>query len=157
MMSGNVKKSNNFSGVIRKFGIGQPKKRKGLSIIEMGLVALAMMIFAAVGVGLYQGFNENNKRAVAHQETRMLADACALYTNYNRAGTPPADLGALVTGLTAANSNDGVAHIPFVTKTGWTATATTFIDPWGNAYAYSAAARTVGSSNNGGTLWSDSF
>lgn len=145
-------------GVLRDFLIRvQIKKRRGLSIIEMGLVALAMMIFAAIGVGLYQGFNENNKRAVAHQETKMLADACAQYENYSRAGAPPVDLGALVTGLTAANSNDGATHIPFVTKTGWTATATTFTDPWGNAYVYSAATRTVGSTNNGGTAWNDSF
>ena len=72
-------------------------------------------------------------------------------------GNPPADLGALVTGLTAVQSNDGVAKTSFVAKSTWTTTATSFVDPWGNAYTYVPATHTISSTNNGGTAISVTF
>lgn len=133
------------------------KKRKGFGLMDLGLYAIAITILVAAGVTAWNGYQEGNKRAVAQQELRSLADACAIYQAYNRTSAVPANLGALVTGLTAAQSNDGVAKTSFVTKSTWTTDSTTFTDPWGNAYVYAAATRTISSTNNGGVAITVTF
>ena len=132
------------------------KKRKGFGLLDLGLYAIALTILVAAGVAAYNEYQEGNKRAVARQELKTIASACSLYMVTARSGNPPAELGDLVTGLTAAQSNDGIAKGRFVAKTTWTNTAS-FVDPWGNAYGYNAATQTVTCTNNGGTAFSETF
>ena len=133
------------------------KKRKGYTLIELVIVGIILMILAAVGMKSMGTSTNGSKVAVAHTETKMLADASALYAATAVDSNPPTDLGALVTGIAAANAVDRQDHGAFVTKTGWTSAASSITDPWGNPYVYDSAARTVSCTNNGGTAWVDSF
>ena len=55
----------------------------------------------------------------------------------------PDDLTGLVTGLTADEAVDGVAHTNLVLSTKPAAATGNFLDPWGVAYTYSATDRTL--------------
>ena len=74
-----------------------------------------------------------------------------MYAAARSDGAFPTNLGALVTGLTAAQTVDGLPRAAFIRKTGWTSDATSCVDAWGVAYVYSAATRTITSTANGGT------
>lgn len=127
------------------------KHFKGMTPMELGVVMIAIVLLTAAAVWGFSSLSESSKRAVANQEVAALAKAILLYEGDNKTAALPANLGALVTGLTADQSNDGVIKKAYVSKKGWTADSTTFKDPWGNAYVYSTTNRTITCSNNGGT------
>lgn len=127
------------------------RKHKGMTAMELAVVCIVIVLISAGAAWGFSHLTESGKRAVANSEAASLAKACALYESDNRAAAPPTDLGALITGLTAAQANDGVAKTRYVSKDTWTATAASITDPWGNAYTYSSTNRTVTSTNNGNT------
>lgn len=133
------------------------KKRKGVLSVEFVFIVAAIVILAAILIPKYMDFQESTRRAVAAQELKTLAESCVFYAALSKDGQPPANLGALVTGLTAAQSNDGQAYGSFIVKKGYTSTASSFVDPWGNAYTYDATNRTISSTANGGTAISQNF
>lgn len=117
------------------------KKRRGFDLIQVGLYAIAIAILMGVVVMTFNTtFMDGNRRAVATEEVKTLANACSMYTVYNN-GTPPADLDALFVGIAAGASVDGMAHNNFVSKAGWAAGSIN--DPWGNAYQYNVGTRTI--------------
>ena len=133
------------------------EKKKGFSMIELAIYIIIISTLMAVGAFAFVGYQDRAKRSVTMDELNTLSQAILTYTADSKTGSLPANLGALITGLTAAQSIDGVAHGQYVTKTGWTSDSTTFIDGWGNAYTYNSGARTISSTNNGGTAIVKSF
>lgn len=138
------------------------RKRKGIGLIELGLYCIALAIIVAAAAFAYTDFQEGSKRSLAKQEVKLLAEACALYTVSIKTSTPPDDLGKLYgttasPAIAAANSNDGFAKVSFVTKSGWNATASSYVDPWGAQYIYDKTARTVSCKMNGNTTYTVSF
>ena len=128
-----------------------PAKRKGFSLPELSITILCMMILATILYLAYDWIQNSAKRSTTMRDMETLQSACLMYAAARSDGAFPANLGALVTGLTASQTVDGLARASFVRKTGWTATASTAVDGWGNAYTYDAAARTITSTANGGT------
>lgn len=133
------------------------RKRKGFGLMDLALYAIALSILVAAGVMAYNDYQDGNKRAVAKEEMKTLATAASLYIASAKTGTAPTDLGQLVVGLTADQSNDNVIKAAFVAKPTWTTVATTFVDPWGTAYTYTAATKTISCANNGGTAFTINF
>ena len=130
----------------------KPKKRRnGFSLVELGIAMIVLALIVGVAYTFYDGIMDGAKTTKVKDELDVLAKACIQYQINSVAGNPPANLGSLMTGLTAAQSNDRVAKPKFVTRNGWTSDASTFKDPWGNQYVYNAANRTITSTANGGT------
>jgi type II secretory pathway pseudopilin PulG len=133
------------------------KKRKGFDLVQLGIWTLAVIILLGVALPRYNDFQERNKRSATRQEARTLAEQCALYAGFAKNSQVPATLGSLVTGLTAAQSNDDLAHANFITKPTFTNDPSSFVDAWGNTYQYNSASRTITSTANGGTPIVESF
>lgn len=133
------------------------KKRKGIGAVEIIFVVAVIVILAAMLIPKFMDFQESSRRAVTMQELKTLSENCALYAALSKDGKPPANLGALVTGLTATQSSDGQVYGSFIVKKGYTSTASSFVDPWGNAYVYDGTNRTISSTANGGTAISQAF
>jgi len=114
------------------------RKRKGFTLVEI-MIALAVVI--ALSVAAFFAFNQvQDMRKVAQVQSDLdaLANGCLAYESVSSSQSLPASLADLTTGLTAANTIDGVAHTNFVTTQ-----KASLTDPWGNAYTYSAANRTI--------------
>lgn len=131
---------------------GRIKKRKGFGMVDLVMYAVGVAILIGGIFYAIQNFTDGNRRTVAWQDLDMLISDVQLYIGYSSTATAPTDLGKIVTGLTAAQSIDQVAHTTeFQIKPTWTTDPNSFIDPWGNAYLYDAAARTITCTNNGGS------
>ena len=127
-----------------------PQKRKGFSLPELSIAILCMMILATVLYLSYDWIRDSAKRSTTISDMDSLQNACRMYMGHRKDGAAPATLGALITGLTAAESSDGVAKGNYIKKSDWTAAdASTWVDGWGNAYTYTAATRTITSTGNG--------
>lgn len=119
----------------------EDKKRKGFSLPEI-LVSLAVIV--ALSVGAFFAFNQvqqTRKMAQMNSDMDALASGCLAYEALNIDSLPPASLADLTTGLTADKSVDGIEHTNFVTSS--KAADGSFTDPWGQAYEYDQAARTI--------------
>lgn len=122
------------------------KRRQGFTLIEI-MVACAIII--ALSVGAFFGYSQaqqSRKMAQMRQDMEAICTAALAYEALSINSTPPASIDALMTGLTAANSVDGVAH-QFLTQargssSGSSATKS-ILDPWNAAYTYSQTERTV--------------
>ena len=119
------------------------KRRKGFTLIEI-MVACAIII--ALSVGAFFGYSQaqqSRKMAQMRQDMEAICTASLAYEAMSLNSTPPASVQALITGLTAAQSIDGVAH-KFLTQTKGSTTSTDkILDPWGTEYGYSQTDRTV--------------
>lgn len=133
------------------------KKRKGLSLLELGIWALAVAVFMGIAMPRLGDYLEGKKRNAADQETRILAEQCALYTSHAANGQPPASLGALAVGISAAQSVDGEAHNDYLAKLSFTSDPNSFVDPWRNPYQYDPSNRIITSTANGGTPITHTF
>lgn len=119
------------------------KRRKGFTLIEI-MVACAIII--ALSVGAFFGYSQaqhSRKMAQMRQDMEAICTAALAYEALSLDSTPPASISALMTGLAADKAVDGVAHT-FLTQTkGSTVSADSILDPWGAAYTYTQADRTV--------------
>lgn len=118
-------------------------KRRGFSLPEI-LVACAIII--ALSSAAFFGFNKaqhTRKMAQMQSEMEAIATACLTYEALASSSMPPADLGTLITGLTATDSIDGCSHENLLTWTRSNTSADGLTNPWGNAYTYDADARTI--------------
>ncbi len=133
------------------------RKRKGFAFTsDLALAMLiGMIILFAVILG-WPTIRDQANRYTANNELNTIKTAVTMYMGAAKSAAPPANLAALVTGLTAAQSIDHAAHKNLIDKKGWT-TDSTFLDPWGNQYIYDASARTIKSSAGGGDEISVSF
>lgn len=116
-------------------------RKKGFSFMEI-LVALVLIV--SLSVGAFFMFNEaqqTRKMAQMHNDLDAISTGCLTYEALNINSELPESLSDLATGLTAANSIDGLAHTDIVRST--KATDGNFVDPWGAAYTYSATERTL--------------
>lgn len=122
------------------------KKRKGFDLIQVGLYAVAIAILMTVVITNFSGdFLDGNRRAVAKEEVKIIANAAALFEMYRApgaAGTKPTSIANLLAGLTAEESVDGVEHNGFLAGSKWNAAADVK-DPWGVAYTLDAATGVV--------------
>ena len=119
------------------------KRRKGFTLIEI-MVACAIII--ALSVGAFFGYSQaqqSRKMAQMRQDMEAICTAALSYEAMSLDSNPPADMAALMSGLSADKAVDGTAHT-FLTQTkGSTVSADNILDPWGTAYTYSQADRTV--------------
>ena len=119
------------------------KRRKGFTLIEI-MVACAIII--ALSVGAFFGYSQaqqSRKMAQMRQDMEAICTAALAYEAMSLDSNPPADMAALMSGLSADKAVDGTAH-QFLTQTkGTTVSADSILDPWGTAYTYSQADRTV--------------
>ena len=126
------------------------KRRKGFTLIEI-MVACAIII--ALSVGAFFGYSQaqqSRKMAQMRQDMEAICTAALAYEALSLDSTPPADIAALMTGLAANKSVDGVAH-KFLTQArgsgsstgGSTSTTGSIKTPWDGTYTYSQADRTV--------------
>lgn len=123
------------------------RKEKGFSLPE---ILVACSIIVSLSAAAFFGFNQaqqTRKMAQMHSDMEAIAAGCLAYEAMNINGLPPADLDALLTGLTADNSIDNEAHDRFVTSSKLAenggGAATTLNDPWGQAYVVSGTDRTI--------------
>lgn len=118
------------------------KKRKGFSFMEI-LVALIMIVSLSVGAFFtYSDAQHTRKMAQMNNDIDAIITGVLVYEALSMDSTIPATLADLRTGLTAAESVDGLAHSNLVTST--KETGGVYLDPWGRSYetCYSAANRT---------------
>ena len=124
-------------------------KRKGFSFME---VLLALVLIVAMSVGAFFALNtaqQTRKMAQMNNDMDAIVSAVLTYEALNVSGALPASLTACATGLTAAQSIDGSAHTNILKWTKSTTGASTaatdasFVNPWGTAYTYSQANRTL--------------
>ena len=119
------------------------KRRKGFTLIEI-MVACAIII--ALSVGAFFGYSQaqqSRKMAQMRQDMEAICTAALAYEAMSLDSNPPTDMAALMSGLAADKAVDGTAHT-FLTQTkGSTVSADSILDPWGTAYTYSQADRTV--------------
>ena len=131
---------NKFKSLIVK---AENKRRKGFTLIEI-MVACAIII--ALSVGAFFGYSQaqqSRKMAQMRQDMEAICTAALSYEAMSLDSNPPADMAALMSGLSADKAVDGTAH-KFLTQTkGTTVSADSILDPWGAAYTYSQADRTV--------------
>ena len=131
---------NKFKSLIVK---AENKRRKGFTLIEI-MVACAIII--ALSVGAFFGYSQaqqSRKMAQMRQDMEAICTAALAYEAMSLDSNPPADMAALMSGLSADKAVDGTAH-KFMTQTkGTTVSADSILDPWGAAYTYSQADRTV--------------
>ena len=131
---------NKFKSLIVK---AENKRRKGFTLIEI-MVACAIII--ALSVGAFFGYSQaqqSRKMAQMRQDMEAICTAALAYEAMSLDSNPPADMAALMSGLAADKAVDGTAH-KFLTQTkGSTVSADSILDPWGAAYTYSQADRTV--------------
>ena len=125
---------NKFKSLIVK---AENKRRKGFTLIEI-MVACAIIIALSVGA-----LQQSRKMAQMRQDMEAICTAALAYEAMSLDSNPPADMAALMSGLAADKAVDGTAH-KFLTQTkGTTVSADNILDPWGTAYTYSQADRTV--------------
>ena len=119
------------------------KRRKGFTLIEI-MVACAIIIALSVGAFFfYSQAQQSRKMAQMRQDMEAICTAALAYEAMSLDSNPPADMAALMSGLAADKAVDGTAH-KFLTQTkGTTVSADNILDPWGTAYTYSQADRTV--------------
>ena len=131
---------NKFKSLIVK---AENKRRKGFTLIEI-MVACAIIIALSVGAFFfYSQAQQSRKMAQMRQDMEAITTAALAYEAMSIDSTPPADITSLITGLSADKAVDGTAH-EFLTQTkGTTVSADSILDPWGAAYTYSQADRTV--------------
>lgn len=116
-------------------------RKKGFSFMEI-LVALVLIV--SLSVGAFFMFNEaqqTRKLAQMHNDMDAITTGALTYEALNIDSKLPASLADLATGLKAEDSIDGLEHTNIVRST--KATDGNFVDPWGVAYTYDAAARTL--------------
>lgn len=116
-------------------------RKKGFSFMEI-LVALVLIV--SLSVGAFFMFNEaqqTRKLAQMHNDMDAITTGCVTYETLNINSKLPASLADLATGLKDSESIDGLAHTNIVRST--KASDGNFVDPWGVAYQYDAAARTL--------------
>lgn len=121
------------------------KKRKGFSFMEI-LVALIMIVSLSVGAFFtYSDAQQTRKMAQMHNDMDALVTGCLVHEALHMQSTLPATLEVLAAEETIASTDavDGVAHGRLVTSIKLNDSRTQFLDPWGNAYEYSATARTI--------------
>lgn len=133
------------------------KKRKGWDLLSLLIWSACVVVLIAVLTPKFTEYQNNNRRVATAKEMKVLAEQCAIYAARSLDGKPPTTLGSLVTGLSASESNDGIAYGNFLTSTKVTSNASSFIDKWKNAYVYDATARTITSTAGGGTSIVEAF
>lgn len=133
------------------------KKRHGEGFIPFLLWMTALIIFLAAISPKFGDLFESTRRTATIQDMKTLAEQCALYTVRAADGKPPANLGNLVTGLTAAQTVDGIAYGNFLATGKYTSDPASFVDRWDNPYQYDPDARTITSTMNGGTAHTEYF
>lgn len=116
-------------------------RRKAFSFIEI-LVALVMIVSLSVGAFfVYSEAQQTRKMAQMHSDMNAITSGVLMYESLNINSQLPATLADLVDGLTADESVDGSAHDNIVVSV--KAPDGNFVDPWGNAYDYDQAGRTL--------------
>lgn len=117
------------------------KKRKGFSFME---ILVALILIVSLSVGAFFMFNEaqqTRKLAQMNNDMDAITTGCLTYESLNVNSELPASLADLATGLTTNDSVDGLEHKNIVRST--KAADGNFVDPWGQAYEYDKAARTL--------------
>lgn len=117
------------------------KKRTGFSFME---ILVALILIVSLSVGAFFMFNEaqqTRKLAQMNNDMDAITTGCLTYESLNVNSELPDSLAALVTGLTVSDSVDGLEHKNIVRST--KAADGNFVDPWGQAYEYDKAARTL--------------
>ena len=132
-------------------------RHKGFSFME---VLLALVLIVAMSVGAFFALNtaqQTRKMAQMNNDMDAIVDGLLAYESLALDGQLPATLQACSAGLTAAQSIDGVTHTNLLKWTksttganaaGTAAGADSFKDPWGVAYSYDKAARTLSCTPN---------
>jgi Tfp pilus assembly protein PilE len=128
------------------------KHAKGISTMDLSIYIVIAAILLTAGLVAYNSYQDRARRNTVREELNALAQACVNYQSDSATGSLPTDLGKLVTGLTAAQTVDGVIRGSYVAKTTWTTDATTFTDPWGSQYVYNTTARTITSNGSGSAI-----
>jgi len=90
------------------------RKRKGFTLVELMVAMSIVILLGAAAFFAYGHVQQMRKMAQVTTDMDAIAAACLTYESLNRAGTLPANLAALNTGLTAAQSIDGVKHDNFI-------------------------------------------
>lgn len=117
------------------------KKRKGFSFME---ILVALILIVSLSVGAFFMFNEaqqTRKLAQMNNDMDAITTGCLTYESLNVNSELPASLADLATGLTTNDSVDGLEHKNIIRST--KAADGNFVDPWGQAYEYDKAARTL--------------
>ena len=121
--------------------IAKARKRKGFSFMEI-LVSLVLIV--SLSVGAFFMFNEaqqTRKMAQMNNDMDAIVNGLLTYESLNINSNLPDALNGLTTGLQDAESIDGSAHTNLVRST--KTPDGNFVDPWGQAYEYSQAERTL--------------
>lgn len=126
---------------IKKIQDMRTNKRKGFSFMEI-LVALIMIVSLSVGAFFtYSDAQQTRKMAQMHSDMDAIVTGLLVYEALHDQSTLPENLTDLVDGIDADDAVDFQDHKNIVTSV--KATDGNFVDPWGNAYIYVKADRTL--------------
>ena len=125
--------------------VNRNEKRPGFTLVELMVAMSIVILLGAASFFAYGHVQQMRKMAQVSTEMDAIANACLTYESLNVAGALPASLKDLETGLTAANSIDGVKHENLIqASTNKTSGKVTGIkDPWNQDYGYDKTARTI--------------
>lgn len=140
--------------VMQKFlqkRIWKTKKRKGFTLVELGIVVLVIVILVGAAIAANGFIQESARRTTTKQDLKTLQGGVLLYELQSKNGQPPDNLGQLVSGLAANETIDGEIRKDFVVKANWTSDSDSFVDSWGNKFIYDKSNRTITSTNGGKT------
>ena len=117
-----------------------PKKKGAILSLETMLYIGILIIFAAIGIGMYNQ-RDSAKAAAARTEMDQIRTAVTQYNMYSNSEYTEANFDALLNKLSADDSIDGLEHGPFLTAGGkW---GTSVVDPWGQQYTYDSTTGTI--------------
>lgn len=117
------------------------QQKKGFSFIE---IVVSLVVIIALTVGAFFVYNEVQHPRKMAQMTRdmdAIVTGCLTYESLNINSQPPTSLSKLTTGLSQSESIDGLEHKNIVRST--KAPDGNFVDPWGQAYEYDQATRSI--------------
>ena len=92
-----------------------PKKKGAILSLETMLYIGILIIFAAIGIGMYNQ-RDSAKAAAARTEMDQIRTAVTQYNMYSNSEYTDANFDALLSKLSADDSIDGLEHGPFLTQ-----------------------------------------
>lgn len=116
--------------------------KKGFTLLELVVVMGVLFVLYTLLAPRFDSVNHNKRMTQMRSDMKTISTACLMYEMDSNTASLPSTLSALSTGLSATESRDGEAHDNYIVFNKKNAEGE-FLDPWGQAYVYNSAERTI--------------